>query len=110
MRERWSLGAPFTARDATARDIAPILSLTTPRALEQWPTVKPQPVPAFNAALFPPNRPLPVLAKALFAALLELERSFGAKVPASASDPNITGAQATEIARNLSFSIFPGLR
>jgi phospholipase C len=110
MRERWSLGPPLTARDATARDIAPILSLTTPRPPEQWPNVTPQPVPPFNAALLPPDRPLTVLGKSMFGALLEFEKSFGAKVPASASDPNITGAQALEIARNLSLSIFPGLR
>jgi phospholipase C len=110
MRERWSLGSPLTARDAAARDIAPILSLTTPRSPEQWPTVTPRPVPPFNAALLPPDQPLTVLGKALFGALLEFEKSFGAKVPADASNPNITGAEATEIARNLSFSIFPGLR
>jgi phospholipase C len=110
MRERWSLGAPLTARDATARDIAPILSRTTPRPPERWPSVTPRPVPAFNAALLPPGRPLTVLGKSMFGALLEFEKSLGAKVPASASDPNITGTQALAIARNLSLSIFPGLR
>ena len=110
MRERWSLGGPLTARDAVAPDLTPILSLTTPRSPEQWPHVTPRPVPPFNAALLPPDQPLTVLGKAVFAALLEFEKSLGAKVPASASDPNITGAQATEIARNLSLSIFPGLR
>ena len=32
MRERWQLGAPLTARDAVARDIAPVLSLDSPAA------------------------------------------------------------------------------
>src|SRR6202021_2660964 len=45
LRERWSLGAPLTGRDATARDIAPILSLDNPRAPEGWPDVIPLPVP-----------------------------------------------------------------
>jgi phospholipase C len=31
LRERWSLGAPFTARDAIAPSLAPVLSLDTPR-------------------------------------------------------------------------------
>ena len=30
LRERWSLGAPFTARDAIAPSLAPVLSLQTP--------------------------------------------------------------------------------
>ena len=45
LRERWSLGAPLTARDAAAPDIAPVLSLDTPRAPEDWPEVTPRPVP-----------------------------------------------------------------
>jgi phospholipase C len=110
MRERWSLGAPFTARDAAAPDIAPILSLTTPRPPEQWPDVVPRPVAPFDTALLPPDQPLSVLGKSLFGALMAFAKALGASIPANANDPNITGAQATEIARNVSYSIFPGLR
>jgi phospholipase C len=31
LRERWPLGPPLTARDATAPDIAPVLARRTPR-------------------------------------------------------------------------------
>ena len=51
MRERWSLGAPFSARDGAARDVAPVLSLDTPRAPEDWPEVTERPVPRPDAAL-----------------------------------------------------------
>jgi phospholipase C len=110
LRERWSLGAPLTARDAMAADIAPILSLDTPRPPEQWPEVTPQPVPAFNAALLPPNLPLSVLGKGIFFGILAFEKSLGAKVPDISHDADITGAQAQAIIRNMSLDIFPGLR
>ncbi|HTU82267.1 MAG TPA: alkaline phosphatase family protein [Candidatus Acidoferrales bacterium] len=110
MRERWSLGPPFTARDASAAGLAPILSLDTPRAPEQWPAVTPQPVPAFDTALLPPDLPLSVLGKAIFFGILAFEKSLGAKVPTISPDAVVTGAQAQEIIRNMAFDIFPGLR
>jgi phospholipase C len=110
LRERWSLGQPLTARDAMAPDIAPILSLDTPRPPEQWPNVSPQPVPPFNTALLPPNLPLSVLGKGIFFGILAFEKSLGAKVPEISRDSAITGAHAEELIRNMSFDIFPGLR
>jgi phospholipase C len=110
LRERWSLGAPLTARDAVAADLAPILSLDTPRPPEQWPDVTPQPVPPFDTALFPPNLPLSVLGKGIFFGILAFEKSLGAKVPEISRDADVTGANAQEIIRNMSLEIFPGLR
>jgi phospholipase C len=110
LRERWSLGAPLTARDAVAPDIAPILSLAKPRAPEDWPEVAPLPVPPFNAAWLKSSRPLGVLGKGVFFALLEFEKSLGGTVPVFPKDAEITVAQADEVIRNASFSIFPGLR
>jgi phospholipase C len=110
LRERWSLGPPLTARDAMAPDIAPILSLDTPRAPEQWPDVAPQPVPPFNTALLPPNLPLSVLGKSIFFGILAFEKSLGARVPEISRDSDITGAQAEDIMRDMSLDIFPGLR
>jgi phospholipase C len=110
LRERWSLGPPLTARDTMAADIAPVLSLDTPRPPEQWPDVTPQPVPPFNAALLPPNLPLSVLGKGIFFGILAFEKSLGANVPDIPHDTDITGAQAQEIIRNMSLDMFPGLR
>src|ERR1700722_12098894 len=110
MRERWSLGSPLTARDAIAADISPVLSLNQPRPPEQWPDVMPRPVPPFNVALLPPNLPLSVLGKAMFFAVLEFEKMLGGKVPTIPKDTDLTGSQAEDIMRNLSFNLFPGLR
>ena len=110
LRERWSLGAPLTARDASALDIAPILSLGQARAPEDWPTVTPLSVPQFNFTQFAPNRPLSVLGKGVFYGLLEFEKQMGGTVPEVPKDTEITAAQADEIIRNGALSIFPGLR
>jgi phospholipase C len=110
MRERWSLGASLTARDAIARDISPILSLNQPRSPDQWPDAVARPVPKFDVALLPPDRPLSVLGKGLLHAVLEFEKRLGARVPTIPADAKLTGAQATEIMRNGAFELFPGLR
>jgi phospholipase C len=53
MRERWSLGNPFTGRDAGAPLIGPVLTRDEPRGPDEWPDVDPQPVPDFDEALIP---------------------------------------------------------
>lgn len=58
-------GAPLTARDAEAADIAPALSLTQPRPPEHWPEVSPRPLPADHGTLIPLDAPLSTLAQAL---------------------------------------------
>jgi phospholipase C len=110
MRERWSLGAPFTARDAVARDIGPILSLNQPRPPDQWPDVVAPTVPKFDVALLPPNRPLSVLGKGMLHAALAFEKLLGAPVPTIPPDTELTGAQALNIMRDAAFDLFPGLR
>jgi phospholipase C len=110
MRERWSLGPPLTARDAIARDIGPILSLNQPRSPDQWPDVVPRPVPKFDTALLPPDRPLSVLGMGILRAVLEFEKHLGARVPTISADARLTGAQATDIMRAGAFDLFPGLR
>ena len=77
LRERWNLGAPLTARDADAADIAPVLTLDEPRAPEDWPDVTPQPVPEFDEALIPLDPPLSPLAQAFVSGSLALAKQLG---------------------------------
>ena len=51
MRQRFNPGQPLSARDASARSIADIFTLTSPRAQEDWPQVTPRPVPVMLRAL-----------------------------------------------------------
>ncbi|MGJ7507599.1 alkaline phosphatase family protein [Variovorax sp. GT1P44] len=110
LRRRWSLGRPLTARDASAPDLAPVLSLGKPRTPDQWPEVVPRPVPKFDVALLPPDLPLSPLGKALVHSMLALEKSLGAAVPTVAPDANLTGAEAIAMIRDDAFKLFPGLR
>ncbi len=110
MGERWSLGDPFTARDAIARDLSPILSLSEPRAPETWPDVVPRPFPPFNTAFLPPDQPLSGLGMGVLHSILALEKTLGAKVPTISDDATVTVAQARDILRSIAFDLFPGLR
>jgi phospholipase C len=109
LRERWSLGAPLTGRDATARDIAPILSLDNPRAPESWPDVIPFPVPKFDVSLLP-DAPLNPLPRAIFFACLELGKALGQSVPDIPRDTAMKGADAVAMIRGMFFKVFPGLQ
>jgi len=113
IRERWQLGAPLTARDATARDISPVLSLDTPRPPEDWPEVFPRPVPPFDPAQISPDARLRTLPKAAFSAVLALARQRidrGAGAPQYQRDVDICHADAMTIIVDTFGHLFPGLR
>jgi phospholipase C len=110
LRERWSLGRPLTARDASARDLAPIFSREQPRAQEDWPDVFPQPVPAFDEALVPSNAPLTLLARHILFGILALAKELGQTVPDISEDADIRAAEALEILRDVAGHLFPRLQ
>jgi phospholipase C len=83
MRERWSLGAPFSFREAIAPSLGQVMSLDTPRAPEDWPNLVAQPVPAFDTKVVPADRPLGGLGQALFLGLLALAKESARLCPRS---------------------------
>jgi phospholipase C len=109
MRHRWSLGAPFTSRDATAPDIAPVLSLENPRLPEDWPDVVAKPVPQFDAALAPPDAPLRPLPRAALNAVLALAKELGQNVPDIKQDEAINGTHGIAIISEVFAHMFPRL-
>ena len=56
MRERYNLGDPFSAREASAPSFADVFTLTTPRPQEDWPEVVARPVPVMHEIGRPPRR------------------------------------------------------
>ncbi|MEV0066107.1 hypothetical protein [Amycolatopsis sp. NPDC050768] len=110
LRQRWNLGTPLTARDATAPDLAPILSRDKPRTPDAWPDVHPQPVPEFRESLVPANAPLSPLATALLHGYLALTRQLGQAVPDIPPDADLTGGQALDVVHETAGDLFPGLR
>ena len=112
IRERWQLGASFTARDAAARDISPVLSLDSPRAPEDWPDVFPQPVPPFDPAQISPEARLRTLPKAAFFTVLELAKHLkdrGAGAPEYDNDADICHADAMTVILDTFGHMFPRL-
>ena len=81
MRGRWALGAAFSGRDAVAADIAPVLSLDSPRSPEDWPSVNAAPVPQFDAAHVAADIPLRPMARAALSGLFALGKELGHAVP-----------------------------
>ena len=92
LRERWNLGAPFSARDATARSFGPIFTLDKPRQQSDWPDIVARPVEPMPESLMPLDAPLNGVGKALVGSVLALGKAMGATSP-GALDAETTGAK-----------------
>ncbi len=110
LRERWQLGAPLTARDASAPDLAPVLSLEVPRDPENWPAVTPRPVPPFSPARVSPEAKLKGLCKAACFPALALAKNLGLPAPDVDEDEAIARADAVELINDVFGHLFTGLR
>jgi phospholipase C len=109
LRDRWALGAPFSARDDIAPDIAPVLSLTDPRHPDQWPDVVAHAVPPFDASLGAADIPLRPLARAALSGLFALGEEMGRAVP-DTLHRGITCGEAISLLHDTLGHVFPGLR
>jgi phospholipase C len=109
MRERWGLGEPLTARDAAARDVAPVLTLSTPRPPEEWPDVVPLPVPPFDPQAMPRDVPLRALSKAALFAVMEVGKGLGLHVPELRHDQDVLMADGMAVVSECFGDLFPHL-
>ena len=108
LRERWPLGPPLSARDATAADVATVLTRSTPRPQENWPEVKALPVPQLTGTLVPLDKPLPPLGVYLLGVAIALDTHYTGYV--SDLDPKTaTGQQANDYMDDRIVRMFPGL-
>jgi phospholipase C len=108
MRERWSLGAPFSGRDAVARDVAPVLSLDRPREPADWPEAVARPLPQLDPTRAG-ERPLRPMARAAFSGLLALGKELGRAVPDTIHE-GIKSGEAISMCHDIFGHVFPGLR
>jgi phospholipase C len=110
MRERFNLGRPFSAREASARSFADIFTLTSPRAQEDWPEVSPRPVPEMHESIAPLDAPLGQLGKSLLFAVLAFAQGLGKPVPDLKPEEPLTGGQAVAIGHEVLGDLFPAMR
>jgi phospholipase C len=110
LRERWPLGVPLTGRDAVAADIAPVLSLSTPRDPADWPAVTPRPVPDYQGKIPAPEAALGGLCHAALHACVALAAHLGKDSPELTQQENITRADGIALIDALGGDAFTGLR
>jgi phospholipase C len=109
LRRRWQLGAPLTGRDAIAADIAPVLSLDTPRDPADWPDVAARPVPPYTGTIPAPEAALAGLGRAALHACVALaKRGMGG--PALTKDETISRADGIALITDLAGDAFARLR
>ena len=108
LRARWPLGPPLTARDAGARDIAPVLTRRRPRGPEDWPEVVPRPVPRRQRSIGSLDVRLPPQGQALLGLASALDAHLTGHAPAL--DPSqVTIRQAVDYLTERSPRVWPGL-
>jgi phospholipase C len=110
LRKRWQLGPPLTARDASAADLVPVLSLETPRDPADWPEVVPRPVPPFTAEVPAPEAAFIGLGRAALHACMALAARDGKTSPALTQDMTISRADGIELILDLAGDAFTRLR
>jgi phospholipase C len=110
LRKRWQLGPPLTGRDAIAADIAPVLSLATPRDPEDWPEVVPRPVPPYTGIVPAPGAALAGLCKAGLHACIALAEHWGKDSPDLTHDVQLTRAAGIALITDLAGDAFTGLQ
>jgi phospholipase C len=110
MRERWNLGAPFSAREASARSFTDIFTLTSPRAQDEYPEIIARPVPEMHESVAPLDAPLGLLGKSLLFGVLAFAQGLGKPVPAITPNDTISGAQAIAIGHEILGELFPAMR
>jgi phospholipase C len=110
LRERWQLGPPLTGRDVIAPDLSPVLSLAAPRDPDDWPEVKPQPVPPYTGVIPGPDAALQGLCRAAFRACVALAEHRGKTFPALVDDEDLTRANGVALLNDLAGDAFVRLR
>ena len=109
LRERWGLGAPFTARDAGARTFSDAFTLDAPREPSTWPVPRPRPVPAFAEDHEALGRVLSTIGKAFLDWLRGYAEQNNLKIEGLPDDPNagIPPGEVVTVLRGAAATFFP---
>jgi phospholipase C len=109
LRERWSLGAPLTQRDAIAADLSTILTRDTPRPADSWPEVAAIPLGPMTRMMNAVYKPITSMGKQIFAAAIAHEvRATGS--PYDVDIATVSHRKAQRHMRKLRAATFPGVQ
>ncbi|HTG46663.1 MAG TPA: alkaline phosphatase family protein [Actinomycetota bacterium] len=112
LRKRWSLGAAFTQRDASARTFDDLFTLDDPREPETWATITALPVPAWHLDEAALAKGLSTLGKTMGRGVIAHARELGLELPSHLDDPDaaFTSEVIVGALREISWHFFPLLR
>ncbi|MGV1036264.1 MAG: alkaline phosphatase family protein [Candidatus Nanopelagicales bacterium] len=109
MTERWTLGTPLTARDASARSFAGIFTDQC-RTQDRWPEIIPRPVPPGPVSALRLDAPLGLLGKAIIGGVMALGKDMGADVPDLPMEGAVTAQQGMDAVQHVIGPLFPNLQ
>lgn len=111
LRKLWSLGEPFTARDATAKTFDYVFSREAPRAPKDWAPIQARPVPEYHVDWEYTNHSLSGLGKVITPVIVGALRDHGVEIPAEVQTPGFafTPQMAWYLIELLSWHFFPTL-
>ena len=109
LREQWSLGEPFTGRDAAARTFSHAFTLDTPRDPNTWPIPNPRPVPQFTEDQLALGQVLSVLGKTMLEGIQGYAQQNNIEIEGLPKDPKaeIPPEQILNVLRNVLAVFFP---
>ena len=112
LREVWSLGAPFTERDASARTFTSVFALDSPRHPDEWPDITPLPVPKYLLDVNALDQFFSGLGKAIVAGCISFAVQLDMELESAPADPNeeVSAEQAIAIIHEVANGVFPRLR
>ena len=109
LREQWSLGAAFTARDAGARTFSHLFTLDSPRDPQTWPDPKARPVPQFVEDRVGLGQALSAIGKDLLTGIRGYAAQNNIEIDGLPKDPNadIPAEDVVAVLRNFVGTFFP---
>ena len=112
LRKKWSLGAPLTQRDASARTFDDLFVRETPRDPDTWTVVEAEPVPEWAVDYNLVDKALSGLGKTVAPGIIEHAKAMGVtNLPPQLNDPNaqLTSQVIIEVLRDVAWHYFPKL-
>ena len=111
LREQWSLGAPFTDRDAAARTFSSAFTLDVPRDPKTWPDPAPRPVPKFTLDALAFGTVVSPLGKHLLDGLRAYAQHHNIEIEGLPADPDadVPVENVLEVLQNSMAMFFPRL-